>query len=41
VRTPIIFSRTPLKYDHAAPRLGADDTAIRTRLAKGGNGFER
>ncbi|MFY9624406.1 MAG: CaiB/BaiF CoA-transferase family protein [Rhodoplanes sp.] len=35
VRTPITFSRTPLSYEQASPRLGADTEALLADLAEG------
>ncbi len=35
VRTPILFSRTPLSYEQPSPRLGADTEALRADLADG------
>ncbi|MBI5112259.1 MAG: CoA transferase [Rhodovulum sp.] len=35
VRTPILFSRTPLAYETASPALGADDAEIAARRAAG------
>jgi len=35
VRTPILFSRTPLSYEQASPHLGADTEAILADLAEG------
>ncbi|MFY9828847.1 MAG: CaiB/BaiF CoA-transferase family protein [Rhodoplanes sp.] len=35
VRTPITFSRTPLRYEQASPRLGADTEALLADLAEG------
>jgi crotonobetainyl-CoA:carnitine CoA-transferase CaiB-like acyl-CoA transferase len=35
VRTPIVFSRTPLTYEKASPRLGADTEEILADLASG------
>lgn len=35
VRTPILFSRTPLSYEHASPHLGADTEALLADLAEG------
>ena len=35
VRTPIMFSRTPLSYEQASPRLGADTEALLADLAEG------
>jgi crotonobetainyl-CoA:carnitine CoA-transferase CaiB-like acyl-CoA transferase len=35
VRTPILFSRTPLSYEQASPRLGADTEALLADLADG------
>jgi len=35
VRTPILFSRTPLTYEQASPRLGADTDALLADLAEG------
>jgi glutaryl-CoA transferase len=35
VRTPILFSRTPLAYENASPRLGADTEEILADLASG------
>jgi crotonobetainyl-CoA:carnitine CoA-transferase CaiB-like acyl-CoA transferase len=35
VRTPILFSRTPLSYEQASPHLGADTEAVLANLAEG------
>jgi crotonobetainyl-CoA:carnitine CoA-transferase CaiB-like acyl-CoA transferase len=35
VRTPILFSRTPLSYEQASPHLGADTEALLADLAEG------
>jgi crotonobetainyl-CoA:carnitine CoA-transferase CaiB-like acyl-CoA transferase len=35
VRTPIVFSRTPLDYGVASPRLGADTADVEARRAAG------
>jgi crotonobetainyl-CoA:carnitine CoA-transferase CaiB-like acyl-CoA transferase len=35
IRTPILFSRTPLTYEQASPRLGADTDALLADLAGG------
>ncbi len=35
VRTPILFSRTPLSYEQPSPRLGADTEALRADIAEG------
>lgn len=35
VRTPILFSRTPLTYETSSPRLGADTDALLADLANG------
>ncbi len=35
VRTPILFSRTPLRYEQPSPRLGADTEALRADIAEG------
>ncbi|MEZ5889647.1 MAG: CaiB/BaiF CoA-transferase family protein [Xanthobacteraceae bacterium] len=35
VRTPILFSRTPLSYEQASPQLGADTEALLADLAGG------
>ncbi len=39
VRTPILMSETPLRYDHPSPRLGADDTAVRDAVRAGRSAF--
>jgi crotonobetainyl-CoA:carnitine CoA-transferase CaiB-like acyl-CoA transferase len=35
VRTPVLFSRTPLSYQQPSPRLGADTEALRADIADG------
>jgi crotonobetainyl-CoA:carnitine CoA-transferase CaiB-like acyl-CoA transferase len=35
VRSPILFSRTPLSYEQPSPRLGADTEALLADLAEG------
>ncbi|MGZ8329766.1 MAG: CaiB/BaiF CoA transferase family protein [Rhodoplanes sp.] len=35
VRTPVLFSRTPLSYQQPSPRLGADTEALRANIADG------
>jgi crotonobetainyl-CoA:carnitine CoA-transferase CaiB-like acyl-CoA transferase len=39
VRTPILMSETPLRYDHPSPRLGADDEAVRAAVRAGRSAF--
>jgi crotonobetainyl-CoA:carnitine CoA-transferase CaiB-like acyl-CoA transferase len=39
VRTPILMSETPLRYDHPSPRLGSDDEAVRAALRAGRPAF--
>jgi crotonobetainyl-CoA:carnitine CoA-transferase CaiB-like acyl-CoA transferase len=35
VRTPILFSRTPLTYEHPSPRLGADTEEVLAAMSAG------
>ena len=35
VRTPVLFSRTPLSYQQPSPRLGADTEALRADITDG------
>jgi crotonobetainyl-CoA:carnitine CoA-transferase CaiB-like acyl-CoA transferase len=35
VRTPIVFSRTPLAYNMPSPQLGADNEAVKNAFAQG------
>ncbi|HEY0567593.1 MAG TPA: CaiB/BaiF CoA-transferase family protein [Xanthobacteraceae bacterium] len=35
VRTPIVFSRTPLAYNMPSPQLGADNEAVKSAFAQG------
>jgi crotonobetainyl-CoA:carnitine CoA-transferase CaiB-like acyl-CoA transferase len=39
VRTPILMSKTPLRYDRPSPRLGSDDEAVRAALRAGRSAF--
>jgi len=39
VRTPIMLSGTPLRYDHPSPRLGADSEEIRDAVRSGRPAF--
>src|SRR6185295_1386059 len=39
VRTPIVLSETPLRYDHPSPRLGADGDEIRDAVRSGRPAF--
>jgi crotonobetainyl-CoA:carnitine CoA-transferase CaiB-like acyl-CoA transferase len=39
VRTPILMSKTPLRYDHPSPRLGSDNEAVRAALRAGRSAF--
>jgi crotonobetainyl-CoA:carnitine CoA-transferase CaiB-like acyl-CoA transferase len=39
VRTPIMLSGTPLRYDHPSPRLGADSDEIRDAVRSGRPAF--
>lgn len=39
VRTPIMMSDTPLRYDHPSPRLGSDDEAVRAAVRAGRPAF--
>lgn len=39
VRTPILLSETPLRYDHPSPRLGAHDDEVRAAVRAGRSAF--
>jgi crotonobetainyl-CoA:carnitine CoA-transferase CaiB-like acyl-CoA transferase len=39
VRTPILMSETPLRYDHPSPRLGSDDKLVRDAVRAGRSAF--
>lgn len=39
VRTPILLSETPLRYDHPSPRLGAHNDEIRAAVQSGRSAF--
>ena len=39
VRTPILLSETPLRYEHPSPRLGADNKEVRDAVRSGRSAF--
>jgi crotonobetainyl-CoA:carnitine CoA-transferase CaiB-like acyl-CoA transferase len=39
VRTPILFSDTPLRYDHPSPRLGVHGDEVRAAVRSGRSAF--
>ena len=39
VRTPILMSETPLRYDRPSPRLGSDDSTVREDVRAGRSAF--
>ena len=39
IRTPILMSDTPLRYDHPSPRLGSDDAIVREDVRAGRSAF--